>query len=114
MKTLLALLVILCAGGYYLYTLREENSKMKGEVDKMSGMLSDEDRAKLGNGTGGAVPPSGPAHKRIVCPVCKGEGFVMGRRTLNDNIVDVKTPCVMCMGRGKREIDLPKGAEICP
>lgn len=112
MKTLLALLIILGAGGYYLYTLRHENAKMKGQMDKMSEMLSDEDHAQLASGKGGGTTSA--VHKRVVCPHCKGEGSITTRRLVNDIVTDVKTICALCMGMGKREFTLPKGAEVCP
>lgn len=112
MKTLLALLIILGAGGYYLYSLRDENTKMKGQMDKMSEMLSDEDHAQLAGGKGGGTAST--IQKRVVCPQCRGEGSVMTRRVVNDILTDVKTICALCMGVGKREFTLSRGSEVCP
>jgi len=119
MKILLALLILFGAGGYYIYTIRQENAKMKEQMDKMAESLPEEERARLY----GAKPlleerlPGATGrmvHKRVVCPQCKGEGAVMVRRTVNASVTDVKTMCALCMGAGKREFDMPSKSEICP
>lgn len=114
MKTLLALLILFGAGGYYIYTIRQENAKMKEQMDKMAALLSDADKANLNGTKPMPTNPDAIVRKRVVCGLCKGEGSLMVRRTVNASVEDLKTLCPLCMGNGKREFNISARAELCP
>ncbi len=70
------------------------------------------------------TPTAAPVQntQRIVCPVCKGEGQLMLRSQkdcsktirLSKGSPDKPYACMVCGGRGFRDLILPPGCQVCP
>ena len=59
------------------------------------------------------TPPPATLDQRILCPNCKGEGGVMVRKLNGGQIEDVRVMCNLCLGRGRRDLTVPRTGEVC-
>lgn len=103
MKRHFIVLVLLVAALYGALQLEWFRDAARSALNKMAAGI-----------TKSTPPPANNVNRHnIICPQCRGEGAVMVRRFTTGSVTDVKTMCALCMGRGKREFEIPPNYEIC-
>ncbi|MEQ1861213.1 MAG: hypothetical protein ABMA13_14925 [Chthoniobacteraceae bacterium] len=107
MKTALAFLIFFGAAIYFIIRERDENALLKDQVAALTEQLAIAGLSPDGQPSTQAGP------KRLTCPTCNGSGNSTQRGTNPNGKPYSPQRCPICLGSGKREFDLPPGAELC-